>query len=310
MNRTPLRTLPFALLLLAGCGPTTQDGAARAWDVRGNYALTHENRLTVKLDVGGAVRERTASGTDTVDFGSVNGQPVTLDLAAFCAKPEVQCPSETLWKQVAVDVQEVERDQALHVVQFVRNDIRDLSAGQKAEVVGGLVDHSQEDRFLLGLGARSAGQGNCGAIAISLAGGRFTRLGERMETKTTVIDATGKACTALDGGVSDAGVALDGGFSGDGGCTVKSDLVRVIPAGAPVNGIAEGKVALGFLGACAFGPALVGATLTIESPFTGLRTGPFDPPPYTPIPPQFADGGTDGGALDAGPLDGGTGDGG
>lgn len=60
-----------------------------------NHALTYDDRLTLKLDVGGAVREVTQTGYGgVVDFGMVNGQRVTLDLTAFCAKPEVKCPAK------------------------------------------------------------------------------------------------------------------------------------------------------------------------------------------------------------------------
>ncbi|PZR09150.1 MAG: hypothetical protein DI536_23240 [Archangium gephyra] len=72
----------------------------------------------------------------------------------------------------------------------------------------------------------------------------------------------------------------------------------VILANAALNGIVDGKVLLGWHGGDAFGPVLVGATLTMETTFTGTRVGSYDPPPFTPAPvvlpadAGFADAGT------------------
>jgi hypothetical protein len=52
----------------------------------------------------------------------------------------------------------------------------------------------------------------------------------------------------------------------------------VIPPGAAVAGIVDGRVGMGFSGGCAFGPLLLGATLTIETGFVGERIGPYSPP--------------------------------
>ena len=87
----------------------------------------------------------------------------------------------------------------------------------------------------------------------------------------------------------------------------------VIPAGAAPNGIDEGRVFEGWAGGCAFGPIVAGAVLTLETGFTGKRTGAYDPPPFTPAPVVLPDGGvdsSDGGASDAGKPDGGPSDGG
>jgi len=45
-----------------------------------------------------------------------------------------------------------------------------------------------------------------------------------------------------------------------------------------VTGIVDGKVGMGFSGGCAFGPVLLGATITLETGFAGERTGDFAPP--------------------------------
>ena len=307
-NRRIKSVLGTLGLLASACGPAVGTGGSRAeWDVRGNYALTYDDALTLKLDLGGAVREVTAQGYGGVaDFGTYQGQPLRLDLSEFCARPEVLCPSESLWSQVSIDQQDVDKRQTLYILSAIDNTTHTLPTGVRAEARGGLVDHSQQDTFVLGLGAASGGGQSCGALAVSLAGGRFHRAGEKLEVSTVYRDEKGAPCTPSDGGSgSDGGVGADGGTDGGTGlCAPHEESHLVIPAGAAVDGIVEGKVALGWLGACAFGPFIAGATLTLETGFTAQRIHDFDPPPYTP--PHDADA-PDAGSADAGSPDAGDG---
>lgn len=282
-------------------------------DVRGNYAVTYDNRLKLTLNLGGAVREVTQSGYGgIVDFGVVNGQSATLDLTQFCAKSEVTCPSEAFWAKVAVDQPDLSKNQLdLQQLQVIDDTVHTLPAGQKAAAAAGLVDHAQEDRFLLGLGLGGGTAGSCAALGISFAQGRFSHVGERFEPVTVYRTPSGAACTPSDGG-TDAGRA-DGGADGgtaDAGVPPACNPVQiqrlVVPPGAAVDGIAEGKVVLAWAGGCAFGPFLAGATLVAETGYTASRTGNFDPPPFTPAPVVLPDGGLpDGGASDGG-TDGGS----
>lgn len=214
---------------VAGCVPeTTGDNAPRPWDVRGDYDLTFDDQIKLRLDVGGAVRERVASGWgDVVDFGDVNGQPVSLDLGAHCAKPDVACPSEVFWGKVAIDQPDVAKKQGLYALRV--RDRRDPADGGTGQTLDGLLDHGKQDAFLIGLGAQGGSGGNgdagCAALAVSVAEGRFAR------------DADGT-----------------------------------------VDRIEQGRVRLGWLGGCAFGPVLLGATLTVETGYVGSRVGPVTLP--------------------------------
>lgn len=297
-------------LVLVACGGRGGGGGPDdERDVRGNYALTYDDQVVLKLNLGGAVREVTLKGYGGIaDFGVVNGQPATLDLTAFCAKPEVKCPSESFWAKVAIDQPNLKANNApLQVLQVINDTEHVLDAGVRAASLGGLVDFAQDDKFLLGLGAGGAANPICVALALSLAGGRFTREGETFVMKTYFRTPTGQACTPGDGGVDAGAAASDGGM--DGGvvaCNPVQVKERVLPPGAKVDGIADGKVFIGWAGGCGFGPFLAGATLTMETGFTGKRTGAFDPPPFTPAPVVLPDGGIpDGGAVDGGALDGG-----
>lgn len=258
-----------------------------ASDVRGNYSLSFDDRLTLKLNVGGVDHEASAREGETVSF-TVNGEPVTLDLAEFCGRPEVQCPSETLWTEVSIDQPQIAaQNPNTHVINVINNTQRDLPPGQGAQVVSGLVD--ERDRFWLYLGGGNEGEGDCRLLALSTAEGRFTHEGETEEPC---------ASDDADAGLADAG---DDPAELDAGPEAPACTRLVWPPGAKVTGIDEGKVRLGYLGLCAFGPALVGATLEISTGFTGTRTGDFDPPPFTPVDPATVDEGV----TDAGPVDGG-----
>jgi hypothetical protein len=264
-------------LALLGC---VKDQAP-ASDVRGNYDVTFDDKLTITLDIGGAKQVQHGTESDVVTF-HVNGQPLTLDLAQFCAKPEVQCPSEVLWTKVSIDQPNIHAQiPNSHVVNVIDNRVHDLPAGQKADAIGGLVDAN--DHYTLLVGGNSRGAGQCGLLALSVAQGRFTHEGETVSE------------VPVDGGVVDGGV-VDGGTRA-GGVT--------FPPGAPINGIAEGELRVGYFGACAFGPAIIGATLELDTGYTGTRTGALDPPPFTPVDPATVPPGADAGPddVDGGPAD-------
>jgi hypothetical protein len=327
-----IRTLvpsAFVLALLVACVPPPHDGPVD-WDVRGNYALTYDDRLVLKLNIGGAIREATADGWgDVVDFGTHEGEPLVLDLAEHCARPEVQCPSELLWSHVAVDQQDVQHAWDGHFIRVIDATDPEPPPGVHAASRGGFVDHRQKGVFLVGLDSQAAGNEHCAALAISLAGGRFARVGEAWVTETIHRDQTGARCEPDDdeddledetngngnGEAEDEeeenGNGEDGGDEAEDGDdeteengaadeteengaadedeeTRRCDPVEVErltwTPGAAIAGIEDGKVVVGWAGGCAFGPILIGATLTVETGFTGVRTGAFEPPPFVSPP--------------------------
>ncbi len=271
-----------ALLSLTACHDNTP-----ASDVRGNYAIAFDDRLTIKLDVGGAKQEQTGTEHDVVSF-QVNGQPVTLDLGAFCAKEEVKCPSEVLWNQVSIDQPNIAaHNPNTHVLNVIDNRVHEPPPGVAADVVAGLVDAN--DKLTLLVGGDSRGNGDCGLLALSIAEGRFTHEGE---------EVVQEPAASADAGTGD----LDGGSAGAADAGFVSHVT--FPTGAPVNGVAEGTLRVGYLGLCAFGPAVLGATLELSTGYTGTRTGELDPPPFTPVDPESVpDGTVDAGTPD---VDGGT----
>lgn len=316
-----MRILGVALVfaVLGACKPPDAPKGFDARDVRGNYALTYDNSLKIRLGLAGGTREVTANGYgNIVDFGTYNGQPLKLDLTAWCARPEIQCPSEVFWSKVAIDQPDLKANGlTLQKLVVVDDTVHALDAGVRAAVVAGLINNDDFDRFVVGLGASGASNSNCLLLGLSLAGGRISREGEKIETATEFRFPDGKPCDP-DAGVPDAGPvdagpvadagAADGGASDAGAADAGAPLVcgpvtvkrLVIPKGALPDGIAEGRIGVGWAGGCAFGPIVAGALLTIETGYSGKRTGDYDPPPFTPVEVTLPDAGFDGGAADGG----------
>ncbi|MBL8955053.1 MAG: hypothetical protein JNK82_30030 [Myxococcaceae bacterium] len=282
------------VLLAATCGPEVPGpGEEDPRDVTGNYDLTYDDSLHMQLNIGGAVREVTQQGYGGVaDFGTYNGQPVRLDLTQFCAKPEVKCPSEQFWAKVAIDQPNLKKNGfGLQELRVIDNQDPTPPAGTKAASVTGLVNHDDGDRFLVGLGLQAGASGSCAAIDVSFASGRFAHQGETLTTTMEYRGDDNKVCNP------DAGAAaLDAGSTGDGGtaakpCTLKSVSRLTYPDGAPIADIKDGRIGFAWAGGCAFGPFLAGATLYLETGYSGKRTGDYDPPPFTPAPVTQPDGG-------------------
>ncbi|MDF1561987.1 MAG: hypothetical protein P1V51_03025 [Deltaproteobacteria bacterium] len=269
------------VLSVSGC-LERPGGNQSDWDVRGNYDLTYQDQIDLKLNIAGAIREATATGYGgVVDFGMHEGNPLTLDLSAHCAKEEVVCPNESFWDKVAIDQVNADRNTALHSIMVVDDTVHDLPEGTNAESRGGIVNQDRNNRFLVGLGLAGAAQGACGALAASVAVGRFTHAGESIETEIVYRDESGQPCVPGegDGGTADGGAVVDGGDGATGGECLEVLAERLTwPAGAAVDGIEDGRVIMAWAGGCAFGPILVGATLTMQVRYDGVRTGDYDPP--------------------------------
>ncbi len=292
------KLLVTGALLATMCGPQQPGrGGDDPRDVTGNYDITYDDHLKLQLNIGGAVREVEQDGYGAIaDFGTYNGQPVRLDLMQFCAKPEVKCPSEAFWKKVAIDQPNLDNNGFdLQELRVINDEVHVLDAGQRAASITGLVDHGSQDKYLIGLGINGGASQSCAAIDVSFTYGRFSRKGEKLETVMEYRDPDNKACSP------DAGtLTADGGVKP---CELRSVQRLTHPAGADVDGIKDGKIGLAWAGGCAFGPFLVGATLYLETGYTGKRTGDFDPPPFTPVPVTQPDAGfpvDDGGSPDGG----------
>lgn len=225
------------LMALACTGGPADDSAAPPadQDVRGVYALEWTNTFLVRLDIGGAVQETTASEGEVVTFNAPDGSPLVLDLSAWCADEAVTCPSEAWSANVAIDEDNPTVSQAQHV-------LRAWDADVPGAVVSGWVDHNN-DQFVLALGGDSGGNESCGALALSLAGGTFYY--------------PDLAPDSADTASPYAGLMADGVAAAPGGPT----------------GIIEGRVAVGWLGVCAWSGLAVAATLSIETEYTAVRTG-------------------------------------
>ncbi len=237
-------TVVFVALCLACTGAGDKGDALpnAAQDVRGVYDLTWSDTFTIRLDLGGAVQEVTASGDEIVTFNAPDGSPLTLDLGAWCADPAVTCPSEAWPLRLAIDQQDPDVSSNLHA-------LRAWDATTPGAIVEGWVDHSTGG-FLFGLDGDSASDSSCAALAISLAGGTF---------------------------YYPAAAGTDTADTGDTGWDPAEAFADGVAAaeGSP-TGVMDGQVALGWLGACAWSGLAVVATLSIETDYIAVRAGDLE----------------------------------
>jgi hypothetical protein len=165
----------------------------RAWDVRGEYAFSYDDQLTVALTTAGSLRQKVAGASDTV----VLGGGFTLDLADFCMKQD--CPADVLGTRVAIDEVDPEGEAARHVIELNGH--------------GGWVDHSLEDELTATLTG-----GTCRPLAVVT--GRFSHRGETVIVEPLWQNADGGLCDPLDGGTCMLLVAPGGGVSWPGDAPV------------------------------------------------------------------------------------------
>jgi hypothetical protein len=197
--------------LACGCEPTFPE-KLRDWDVRGEYALVYDPMLAIDLDAGGTLRHQMGGAADTVNLGSLGGQSLTLDLAAFCSA----CPAQILGTQVAIDQIDPDADLPRHLISLDSHE--------------GVVDHTQQDE----LAATLAGSG-CRPLAVVT--GRFSHRGETVLQEPAWQDADGGVCDPVDGGSCTLSAVAGG--------------VRW-PGDAPADGIAHGRIGALFPASCAF----------------------------------------------------------
>jgi len=242
--------------LASGCRVTSSSNDVHPWDVRGNYALIYDDHWTLELVVASTTRHTTSTGKDLAPFGDFNGQTLTLDVAAFCARPEVYCPNEAVEPRTSIDETDAETAQPRHSIDLV---------GPSGVHHAGGVDHDHQDTLLVALGGVSAGA--CAALPASVTTGRFTHRGETVVREPSWVTGDGGAC--------DPGTPDGGGQS----CTLESEPGGVVwPGDAPVDGIADGRIVTAWSGACAFAGLPDNSTLTFSTGYVASRTGDYAPP--------------------------------
>ena len=202
-----------------GCAQKFEEAAARVPDVRGNYAITHGDNLSVTISAGGVI-----SNGEGPHGGVITAGDHTLELSKLCELPGVHCPSEAFWDDVAInqpffDTTEPHNPWLLQVVNV--SDDKGVYAMERGGIVG------EDGKMVLVLGLGGVAAGTCGLVGGSIATGEFE--------KDALDQATGKI---------------------------------------------TGEVVVVYAGGCLFPgeEALAGASITLKSQWTGVRTGNFNVP--------------------------------
>lgn len=222
----------IAILLLAvapsmmgakgGCGGKLEEAKLKVPDFSGNYAITHQDQITVKVTIGGATETYTGVAGGVIDLGEA-----TLDFTEVCKYEGVHCPSEAFWNEVAIDQPLFDPTKKPHNPWLVRVVNLDTTTEAYTMERGGLTN--KDGDLVIGLGLGATGVPGCILLGASVATGVF-------------------------------------------------DLSAA--TGLPTGTISDGKVIVAYAGGCLFPneSGFAAATITLESTFTGQRTGSFELP--------------------------------
>lgn len=157
--------LLVAVVVLSGCSEEQiAAAAAQVPDFRGNYAITHEDNVTITVTVGGAETTYTGLKGSVIQVGEAE-----LDLAEVCAFEGVDCPSEAFWQEVAVD--QPLFDELMTPYNPWLINVTNLDETAHTMEKGGLVDKTGQLVLFLGLGVEATGP--CGLVAGSGASAKF-----------------------------------------------------------------------------------------------------------------------------------------
>jgi hypothetical protein len=159
----------IALSALAACPSPEEETSNVEQDVRGVYAPVFHETFVIKLYVGDTVRAAKPSEyAGYVEFGTLNGEQLLLNLGEFCGREEVVCPPELLGEEVVVDQADFDVRLGSHGLMVYPDPTS--SGPEKYE---GVVDHNAYDQFLLDA-SNLGGEGICQTLSDSQIDGRFT----------------------------------------------------------------------------------------------------------------------------------------
>ena len=180
MNTRLKIALTFAALLLgvvlAGCSSTQESTDNVEQDVRGLYAPVFHETFIIKLHIGDTVRAAKPSEyAGYVEFGTLDGEQLLLNLGEFCGRQEVVCPPELLGEEVMVDQSDPSVRLGSHGLMVYPDE---NSSGPA--VYEGVVDHNAYDAFVLSA-AGLGGEGICETLDDSTVEGRFSHTYETEE---------------------------------------------------------------------------------------------------------------------------------
>lgn len=234
-----------------GCAANSRSPAP---DVAGEWAVTYDDTLDVRINIGGAVYEAQLGAQGGVIEIDHDGQPLTFDLD--CARPEVLCPSEAWPDSVSIE----QRNEAF--------EHRMIVTLPTQECAGQLVDPDPAE-----CGPNTNNE-NCEQVCdgeITVSGvERFGVIGETGDTFRLYLGAgmatNGINCALLAASVADADLVNEG--------SAEAGDWRAIS-------MANGLVTVGYAGGCLWAgdpnmdgqlEALVlGASVTFTTGFTGAR---------------------------------------
>lgn len=159
----------LTLPLLAGCFEMETP-----LDVMGNFAVTYADNARVYI--GDELVADVQPGTEeTIEW---NGESFTV--SQVCGEEDTACPSESGWRELAVDQPWGPDHQLLNFVNL------DLERGEPGQRMGGLLEEDGSFEMLSGLAI--AGDNGCAALAVGTVTGTFSADATRVEDAMLVYE--------------------------------------------------------------------------------------------------------------------------
>jgi len=146
--------IALAALATAGCGPLENPN-----DVMGNFEVSYSDNLRIYID-GELVAEVTPGSDETIEW---NGG--SFDVTTVCGDEGTDCPSESYWREVAVDQPWGSEYSLLNFVNL------DQERGTPGQRMGGVLREDGGFEMLSGLALGA--NGPCAAIGVGTVTGAF-----------------------------------------------------------------------------------------------------------------------------------------
>lgn len=154
MRAMKIGSVAALLAAATACGELQQPR-----DVTGNFAVQYFD--TVRVYIGDQLVAEAAPGEDP----TISWEGGTFSLSVLCGEDGTECPSETFWREVAVDQPQGDANRLLNFVNL------DEERGEPGQRMGGLLEDDGSFEMLAGL--QLAANGACAAVGVATVVGTF-----------------------------------------------------------------------------------------------------------------------------------------
>ncbi len=171
-NTLSLTAIALTATALLGC-----EELEAPRDVMGNFEITYVDNLRVYI--GDELVAEVVSGEDA----TIEWDGETFQISTLCSEEGTECPSETFWRDIAIDQP---WGTGYNLLNFVNLDDERGNPGQR---MGGTMDEDGAFEMLAGLAVGA--QGSCAALGVATVEGAFDAEATEVEDGMIVYEWAG-----------------------------------------------------------------------------------------------------------------------